>query len=111
MFRSLVAPTFESDVLQNTGLLKLAVRYVLKRDKGINGISDFDIRFHKVGDYRYRAETSLNRQLTLSTDALHQVIKTSLLGIAGVKHSPLVIVMRLPVADNAGKNVVGLAPN
>jgi len=84
MFRTLVAPTFEGDVLQNTGLLKSAVRFVLRHEKRINEIPDFDIRFHKVGDDRYTAETSLTKQLTLSTDEIHQVIKTSLLGIAGV---------------------------
>jgi hypothetical protein len=84
MFTTLVAPAFESDVLQNTALLKSAIRFVLLREKGINEIPDFDIHFRKVADDRYAAETDLTRQLTLSADDIHQVLKMSLLGIAGV---------------------------
>jgi hypothetical protein len=84
MFRSLVAPTFESDVLQNSALLKAAIRFVLEKENGMKEIPDFDIRLHKVGDDRYKAETTLTQQLTLHTDELHQLMKSSLLGIAGV---------------------------
>lgn len=84
MFRDLVAPTFDGDVLRNTALLKAAICFVLEKERGMNAIPEFDIRFHKVGDDRYRAETNLTRELTLSTNDLHDVIKASLLGIAGV---------------------------
>jgi hypothetical protein len=84
MFRDLVAPTFDGDVLRNTALLKASIRFVLEKEKGMKAVPEFDIQFHKVGDDRYTAETSLTGQGVLSTNELHNVIKASLLGIAGV---------------------------
>ena len=84
MFRSAVAPAFESDVLHNIPLLKAAVRFVLAKEKGITTIDDFVLRFHKVGDDRYEAETNLPQNLTLTVDDIHGVLKTAVLGISGV---------------------------
>lgn len=84
MFSSEVAPAFENDVLQNIPLLKAAVRFVLAKDKGITGVDDFALRFHKVGDDRYAAETDLPRKLTLSIEEIHNVLKSALLGVSGV---------------------------
>ncbi len=67
-----------------SGLLKAAIRLVLEKHKGLKTIPEFDIRLHKVGDDRYRAETNLPGQLAQSTGDIHELIKTSLLGIAGV---------------------------
>lgn len=83
MFSSLVAPAFDSDLLSNPTLLKAAVVFVLAKDKGIQQ-TDFDLRLHKVGDDRYRAETNLHKKLTLSVDEMHGVIKSALLGISEV---------------------------
>jgi hypothetical protein len=83
MFKSLVAPAFESDVLNSTPLLKAAVLFVLAKEKGIKGI-DFELRFHKVGDDRYEAETDLPQKLALSIDEIHNAIKVAALGISGV---------------------------
>jgi hypothetical protein len=83
MFRS-VAPAFENDVLHNTPLLKSAVRFVLSKEKRITCVDDFALRFHKVGDDRYEAETDLPQKLTLSIEDIHNVVKLAALGISGV---------------------------
>jgi hypothetical protein len=84
MFRSAVAPTFENDILHNTALLKSAVRFVLSKGKRITTVDDFVLRFHKVADDRYEAETDLLQKLTLSIEEIHNVLKLALLGIGGV---------------------------
>lgn len=68
MFSSFVAPTFEADVLRNVPFLKSAVRLVLAKNKGITDAGEFEVCFQKVGDDRYRAETSLPKTLTLSVE-------------------------------------------
>ncbi len=84
MFSSAVAPAFESDILHNTRLLKSAVRFVLAKEKGITSVDDFALRFHKVADDRYKAETDLLQKLTLSIEDIHNVLKVAILGISGV---------------------------
>jgi hypothetical protein len=84
MFKSAIAPAFENDVLHNTSFLKTAVRHMLAKEKGLTSIEDFELRFHKVGDDRYEAETDLLRKTTLGTDDVHGVLKTAVLGISGV---------------------------
>jgi hypothetical protein len=84
MFRSDVAPTFENDILNNTSLLKAAVRLVLEKEKGILGLGDFALKFHKVGDDRYEAETDLAQILRVSVGDLHGVLKVAMLGVSGV---------------------------
>lgn len=83
MFSSLVTPAFEGDVLHNSALLKAGVRFVLAKEKGIKD-ADFDLRFHKVGDDRYEAETDLPKKLTLHKNEIHGLIKSALLGISEV---------------------------
>jgi hypothetical protein len=84
MFTSGVAPAFESDVLHNTPLLKSAIRFVLSKGRGITSVDDFGLRFHKVGDDRYGAETDLLQRLTLGVEEVHNVLKVALLGVSGV---------------------------
>jgi hypothetical protein len=84
VFRSAIAPSFESDVLHNARFVKSSVRFVLEKYKGVSIPEDFDLQFQKVGDDRYRAETNLIERLSLSTDEIHQTLKTALLGVAGV---------------------------
>ncbi len=84
MFRSAVAPAFENDVLHNIPLVKAAVRFVLAKEKGITTLDPFELRFHKVGDDRYEAETNLPQKVALSVGDIHGALKTALLGISGV---------------------------
>jgi len=84
MFRSRVAPAFEADVLQNTRLLKDAVRQVLEKEKPGITVDDFSLRFDKVGDDRYQAQTNLPQMLNLSIEQIHQFLKVALLGVSGV---------------------------
>jgi hypothetical protein len=84
MFRSAVAPAFENDVLHNIPLLQAAVRLVLAKDKGVTTNDDFELRFHKVGDDRYEAETNLPQKFALSIEDIHSILKAAVLGISGV---------------------------
>lgn len=84
VFRSAIAPSFESDVLHNNVLVKSSVRFILNKHHQISIPEDFDLRFHKVGDDRYQAETNLSAKLSLSIDQLNHALKTALLGVAGV---------------------------
>jgi hypothetical protein len=84
MFRSAVAPTFENDILNNASLLKAAVRLVLEKEKGITGLEDFTLKFHKVGDDRYQTETNLAQKLSISIEDLHRILKLAALGVSGV---------------------------
>jgi len=84
MFRSDVAPAFESDILNNASLIKAATRVVLQKEKGIVCLEDFSLKFHKVGDDRYQAETDLAQKLRISTEELHVVLKLAMLGVSGV---------------------------
>lgn len=83
MFVTQVGPGFEADVLHNPHFFKSAVTLVLAKQKGIEA-GDFELRFHKVAEDRYEAETDLQHKLTLSPEDLHHVIKLALLGVAGV---------------------------
>jgi hypothetical protein len=83
MFVSQVGPGFEADVLHNSQFLKSAVRFVLMKEKRIQA-DDFQLKFHKVADDRYEAETDLGAQLALPPEDVHQVIKLALLGVGGV---------------------------
>jgi hypothetical protein len=84
MFRSIVAPAFENDVLNNMPLLKAAVRFVLATERGMTGVPDFALQFHKVDDDRYQADTDLPGRLALSIEDTHHVLKTAVLGISGL---------------------------
>lgn len=84
MFRSNVAPAFENDILNNESLLKAAARFVLEKEKRIVGLEDFVLKFHKVGDDRYQAETDLVQRLRMSVEDLHGVLKAAMLGVSGV---------------------------
>jgi hypothetical protein len=84
LFRTSTAPSFESDVLHNLQFAKSSTRHVLEKHKGVSFSEDFDLRFRKVGDDRYRAETNLAAGLHLSTEEIHNTLKTTLLGMAGV---------------------------
>lgn len=84
MFSSSVAPAFEADVLHNVPLLKSALRLVLAREKGIPSAGDFELHFHKVGDDRYKAETTLVPTLNCGIEEVHKLIKTAVLAVSGV---------------------------
>jgi hypothetical protein len=84
MFRLAVAPAFENDVLNNAPLLAAAVRLVIAQRTGISKIQDFRLRFHKVGDDRYRAETDLPEKFGPVATDLHESLKVAVLGVSGV---------------------------
>ncbi|HEY1938809.1 MAG TPA: hypothetical protein VGJ33_12805 [Candidatus Angelobacter sp.] len=84
MFSTDVAPAFEFDVLHNELLLKDAVRFVLAKDKGITFTGDFDLGFDKIAEDRYRTDTNLDKKLSLTTEELHNVIKTAVLGVSSI---------------------------
>ena len=72
------------DILHNEHLVKASARFVLDKYQQISAPEDFDLRFHKVGDDRYRVDTNLTEKLSISTDTLHDTLKAALLGVAGV---------------------------
>ena len=74
---------FESELLHNERLVKSAVQWVLSKHHSVRGLA-FNLKIHKVGDDRYEAETNLRDKLNLSTQDIHEAIKTALLGISGV---------------------------
>lgn len=84
MFASKVAPAFEADVLHNGPLLKTAVRLLLARNKGLRDIEDFELKFHKVGEDRYEAETDLPSKLAMSVEDVHDVLKGAVIGVSSV---------------------------
>jgi hypothetical protein len=84
MFSTDVAPAFESDVLHNEHLLKDAVRFVLAKDQSTTIDEDFDLRFEKIAEDRYRTETNLDKKLTLSPEDLHSVIKGAILAVSSI---------------------------
>ncbi len=83
MFSSLVAPSFESDLLHNSSLLGCAVHFVLAKEKGIRD-AQFDLRLHKVGEDRYQAETDMPQKLSLSLEDTHKLIRAALMAISTV---------------------------
>jgi hypothetical protein len=84
IFRSDVAPAFENDILNRPSFLKAAVRQVLEKEKGVVAPEDFTLKFHKVGDDRYEAETDLAQKLPICIDDLHRVLKVAMLGVSSV---------------------------
>jgi hypothetical protein len=85
MFANHVSPAFESEVLHNERLVKAAVMHILSKNHGIANAVDFKIRFHKEGDdARYRTETNLQKRVNISTEEVHNAVKSALLGIAGI---------------------------
>lgn len=84
MFRSDVSPAFENDLLHNAALLKAAVRFVLREQKGLTRIDDFELHLHNLGDGRYEAETNLPQKVALNTEDIHGVLKTAALAISEV---------------------------
>jgi hypothetical protein len=82
MFRSTVAPAFDTDLLRNSGLVKEAVRLAMAKE-GIIDV-DFEFQLHKVGEDRYQADTNLPKKLTLSLENIHGLVKRGLLGVAEV---------------------------
>jgi hypothetical protein len=84
MFTTMVGPAFEADVLHNTSLLKAAVRLTLAREKAITRIGDFALRFQKVAEDRFEAETNLPQKLNLGVEDVHNILRRAVLGISGV---------------------------
>lgn len=84
MFSTFVAPGFEHDLLQSEALIKAAVRLAAQREKGIGRIDDFVLRFHKVGDDRYEAETNLMEVLKADVNDVHEILRRAALGISGL---------------------------
>lgn len=84
VFRSSIAPSFESDVLHNPYFVKSSARFVLEKTRAHKLPKDFILEFHKEGDDRYRAETNLAQSFSLGSDEVHNALKRALLGVAGV---------------------------
>jgi hypothetical protein len=81
MFRTSVAPAFESDLLQNPAIAAAAVRMDLKRTRQRDP-SDFTFHVHKVGEDRYQVDTDLSHQANISSEDAHETVKRGLLAVA-----------------------------